>query len=628
MTPTGGKIRIADYLFKVLVEEYGVDTVFMISGGGAMHLNDAAGLMQEAGKLRYVCNHHEQACAIAAEGYSRAGRGRMGFVCVTTGPGGLNTLTGVMGQWTDSVPVLYISGQVKMETTLANAAVEGLRQVGDQEVDIISIVRPLTKYAVSLTDPVSAGKVLEEAVAAANEGRPGPVWIDIPVDVQGAVLDLAELERTRESTRAAIEKKAVSGRQVLSDSAEAGAVEVWRRLKGSRRPVIVAGRGVRISGARNSLLEFASMLKAPVLGTFNAMDLAPTSHECFAGRIGTVGDRAGNFALQNADLLIGVGTRNNIRQASYSWGNFARSAFKVMVDLDAAELAKPTVKPDLAINTDAGVFLDKLLLVAKRDTARPTFGEWLEWCTERKRRYPVVVDEYRIQEEVSPYLFVNELTGMLEGEDVVVAGNGTACVALFQAGISKERSTLFFNSGCASMGYDLPAAIGAWCSLKPSENGRRRVCCLAGDGSIMMNLQELETVAYNQIPLKIFVLNNGGYVSIRQTQNAMFAGHHVANGPGSGVGFPDFPSLAKGFGIKAARIRRREEIVPVLQQILEEPGPVLVDVVLNPALVFSPRVSSGRNRKGQISTKPLEDMWPFLSREELQENMLVDLLED
>ena len=602
-------IKVTDYLIRHLAE-CGITHIFMISGGGAMHINDSIGKCQD---IQYVCNHHEQACAIAAEGYSRVTNG-LSVVNVTTGPGGLNTLTGVMGQWTDSVPVLYISGQVKFETTISSCPEIGLRQLGDQEVDIISVVKSLTKYSVMVKDPLDIGYEVDKAIDIATSGRPGPVWIDIPMNVQGAMVDETEL-------RIYTPDREQSG--FNENELDSKILEIRAQLQKAERPLIVAGRGVKISGSCNHLLELLSSTGIPVVTTFNGADLVATDHPNYIGHIGTLGSRAGNFVLQNADFVLIIGSRNNIRQVSYNWEYFARSAVTAVVDIDAAELKKPTVEPDIAVNADAGVFLKKLedSLIG---IALPDFSRWREWGLERKRKYPVVLPEYKnIRAGVHPYYFMDVLTGALNENSVLVAGNGSACVIAFQAGKVKQGQTILWNSGCASMGYDLPAAIGACFA-----NNGNDVICIAGDGSIMMNLQELETVAYHKLPVKIFVMNNDGYISIKQTQENFFEKRYCACGRESGVGFPDFIRLAESFDIPAVRINSHDKIDELISTVLKTKGPVLCEVMLLTDYIFSPKLSSKKLPDGRIISRPLEDMYPFLENEELRCNMIVPVIED
>ena len=600
-------MRVADFVFSFLAD-HGVKDVFLVTGGGAMHLNDALGMER---RINYVCNHHEQASAIAAEGYVRAG-GRLGVVSVTSGPGGTNALTGVIGQWLDSVPVLYLSGQVKKETCVFSYPGSGLRQLGDQEINIIDIVAPVTKYAATVTEPEQIKFELQRAIHEATSGRPGPVWLDIPLDVQGAVIAPESLPE--------FNPQAGNTPHGLNDD---DFTQVLEEITQAERPVIIAGHGIRIAGAGKDFLRLLDVLKIPVVTTFNGFDLVPTQSEYFVGRIGTLGSRAGNFALQNADLVLSIGSRNNIRQISYFWQSFARYARKIVVDIDPAELNKPTVKPDIALHGDAGEFVRGLLDVAGKHDI-PSKANWLDWCRERKARYPVVLDSYRKSSAngIHPYYFVEALTSLLPDDACVVAGNGTACVALFQAGLVKEGQRFFWNSGCASMGYGLPAAIGA-CVAR-----RGKVVCVTGDGSLQMNLQELQTVKHHRMPLVLFVLNNQGYRSIEQTQTGFFESRFVGCNAESGVSFPPCDKLADLYGFSYARIDSTDDIVPVLDRVLNLDEPVLCEVVLNKNYVFSPKLSSEKKPDGRIVSKPLEDLFPFLDRDEFRSNMIVPVLEE
>ena len=602
-------IRVADYIVKRL-EEYGIKHIFMISGGGAMHLNDAIGKSQ---KIKYICNHHEQASAIGAEGYSRVS-GKLSVVNVTSGPGGTNTLTGVIGQWLDSVPVLYISGQVKLETTVSYYENIGLRQLGDQEINIVDIVKSVTKFAYMLKDAAEIKKILDKAIYIATHGRPGPVWIDVPLNIQAAMIDENILEN-------------YDGKEyrknLCNEKLESKVRQVIELLKSSKRPVFVAGRGIRISGEEKAFLEIVEKLGIPVVTTFNNVDIIPTDHPQFIGRMGTIGNRAGNFAVQNSDVYLSVGSRNNIRQISYNWKNVAREAKKIVVDIDSAELQKQTFVPDIAIQADANDFLEEFLKQIK-DVNLPDFSDWLNWCQKRKSKYPVVLPEYKtVKEQVQPYYFVETLTKNMKDGDIIVAGNGTACVALFQAGIVKDQQRFIWNSGCASMGYDLPAAIGASIA-----NENKPVICLAGDGSLMMNLQELATVKHYNLPIKLFVLNNCGYISIKQTQENFFEKRLVACDSSCGVGFPEFINVAKSFGLPVFVIDNQENMEQKIKDILAMKFPVVCEVMLQPDYKFSPKLSSEKKADGRMISKPLEDMWPFLDREEFAGNMIVKKLEE
>lgn len=578
------------------LEALGVDTAFMVSGGGAMHLDDSFGKSQ---KIRLICNHNEQATAMCAEGYARANQ-KLGVACVTTGPGGLNCLNGVFGSWTDSAPVLFISGQVKFTTTMASCPQIPLRQLGDQEVNIISVVRPLTKYARMVTDPYDIDAAVEEAVYLATSGRPGPVWLDIPLNVQAAPIDPAKLKKF---IRPALHKQDISG---LLDQAAA-------LLQQARRPLIVAGNGIHCAKAQQALRAFLDKTQIPVVTTFNGFDLLPSEDPLFAGRIGTVGQRAGNFVLQNADVILFMGTRNNIRQVSYNWENFAKNAKKIVVDIDAAELQKPTVRPDVAILADAGDVLARLTAKMNRAEVAP----WLAYCRQMKAKYPPL-REFSIhgKDKVHPYFFAQQLSHILPEGAKVVASNGTACVAFFQAFESKRGQRLLLNSGDASMGYGLPAAIGVCAAEKNTP-----VVCLEGDGSLMMNIQELQTLKTNRLPVKLFVIKNGEYISIIQTQRNFFEGRLTGCNKTSGVEVPDFVQVAQAFGLPAVRINTNDELAGKIQEALNTPGPVLCELDCTENYTFSPKLSARKLEDGTMISPSLEDMFPFLDRKEMEENI-------
>jgi len=595
-------IKVTEYIAKRLTE-HGIRDVFMISGGGAMHLNDSLG---NHPSLTYWTNHHEQACAIAAEGYFRAS-GRMAVVNITSGPGGLNCLTGVMGQWTDSIPVLYLSGQVKYETTTYSCRGLGLRQLGDQEVDIISVVQSLTKYAVVLDNPQDVKRVLDKALFIANSGRKGPVWIDIPLNIQGSLIEeesLAEYDKNEDTI--------VTDQNELDHKTS----EIAVLLSRSRRPVIIAGHGIRLSGAIDPFKQISARLNIPVVTTFNGTDLIGTDHPNYAGRIGTLGNRSGNFTLQNADLIISLGSRNNIRQVSYNWQNFGHRAIKVVVDIDPSELEKPTLVPDIPVRADILEFLESFKRALEK-VAIPDFSEWMRWTKVRLNKYPSVKLDYENAVPIHPYYFIKKLTEHMSSGGILVAGNGTSCVSLFQSGEVKEGQRFFWNSGCAAMGYDLPAAIGASIG-----NHNTDVICIAGDGSFQMNLQELQTVKHFNLPIKLFYLNNSGYVSIRQTQDNFFEGRHVACDLSSGVSFPDFIKLAEAYDLPTARITDTCDIDTQIIKILQQPGPLLCEVVLDSNYIFSPKVASEKLPDGRMISKPLEDMYPFLDRDEYNSNIV------
>jgi len=595
-------MKLADFVFAYLADR-GIRQVFLVTGGGAMHLNE--GIRKEE-RLSYLCSHHEQACAMAAEGYARM-TGQVGVLNVTTGPGSINALNGVFGAWTDSIPMLVISGQVKRETCMACRDVPGLRQLGDQEVDIISMVKGITKYAALVQDPQSIRHHLDLALHHAQSGRPGPCWLDIPVDVQGAQVDPETLlpgEAAGDDGVMASEQVATYGRQVID------------ALASAERPVILAGTGVRLAQAENLMLSVAGQLGIPVTTAWTH-DLIPSDHPLFCGRPGTIGTRAGNFTVQNADLLLVLGSRLNIRQISYNWKGFAPHARIIQVDIDPAELQKPTIRPHLGIACDLGRFLGELHHQLAAEPPPPgRHSAWLAWCKTRVLRYPPVQPHQRTtQSGINPYFFIETLFELLDEDDAIVCGNGTATVVTFQAAALRKGQRLFSNSGSASMGYDLPAAIGA-AVARPG----KRTICLAGDGSLQMNIQELQTLVHSGLPVKVLVLNNDGYLSIKTTQRNFF-GAFIGEGPASGVSFPDPVKVAQAYGLPAVRAEG-PEFRSTLEQALALDGPALVEVMLDPDQGFEPRPSSRSLPDGSIVSAPLHDLFPFLERSELLENLL------
>ena len=613
--------RVADVIADLLVGD-GITDMFMLTGGGAMHLNDAFG--RHAG-LRKIFTHHEQAAAIAAESYARLS-GRPAALNVTTGPGGVNALNGVYGAYVDSIPMVVVSGQVKRETIAGNYPI-ALRQLGDQEVDIVAMARPVTKFAVTLSDPADTRRIVEKALWLARRGRPGPVWIDVPIDVQGAFVDADTLapfdadadDHAGEHPNTVCEEGALSGAALDRD-----VTALLSELLTADRPVVLVGAGVRLSGTHQAFLDFCERFGLPVVTGWNAHDAIAKDHPLYVGRPGTVGDRGGNFAVQTADYVLVLGSRLNIRQVSYNWQSFARDARVAMVDIDRAELAKPTLTLHRPVHADLRDFFAAVERVAEpdvsNDAARAAF---LRWSRERAARYPTVLPGYwDVPEPVNPYCFTEALFAQLEPDDVIVSGDGTACVTVFQAAALKPGQRLYTNSGCASMGYDLPAAIGACHALAGNGTGGR-VICLAGDGSVMMNLQELQTIVGGRLPVKLFILNNDGYHSIRQTQQNYFPDNITGCGPDSGLSFPDFQRLAHGFGIESNRAARHAELSDSIAAALAHDGPFLCEVMLDKAQQFAPKLASRRLEDGTMVSPSLEDMAPFLPRDELAAAMAI-----
>lgn len=600
-------IKLSDWVAQKCVD-FGVRHVFMVTGGGAMHLNHSLGTHP---KLECIFNHHEQACAMGAEAYYRL-HNQLAVVNVTSGPGGTNSITGIYGAFVDSIGVVVISGQVKFETTVRSTGLP-LRQYGDQELDIEELVRPITKYCVMVTDPKTIRYHLEKAFYLAKSGRPGPVWLDIPLDVQNAKIDPDNLlgfvdENVEETWRETDLKNA--------------AKEIIERVKLAKRPVVFAGSGVRLSGKHKDFIDFIDKLGVPVVSGWNAHDVIWDDHPLNCGRPGTIGDRAGNFTVQNADLLLILGSRLNIRQVSYNWKSFAREAVKIWVDIDPLELSKPSVAADLPIHAD----LSELLPILADQVGESRIfhhRSWLDWCHARRERYPTVLDSYWKNDKVNPYCFMDCLFDHLKEDQVIVTANGSACVVSFQAAKIKKGQRLWTNSGCASMGYDLPAAIGA-----AKASGGKTIICLAGDGSIMMNLQELQTIAGLQLSIKIFILNNGGYSSIFQTHRNFFNGIEVGAGPKSGVSLPKFEKIARAFDLPYYSCSDLADMSSAIEATLDCAGPVICEVLLDPDQPFAPKLGAKQHPDGRITSPPLEDMSPFLPREELIQNLLIKPLDE
>jgi len=594
------KVKVSDYIADFLVDN-GIDTMFMITGGGAMHLDDSFGHKEG---LHCVFNHNEQGCSVAAEGYTRL-TNKLAAVCVTSGPGGTNALTGVLGGWLDSIPMFIVSGQVKRETTTWSTDVP-VRQLGDQEYQIVESVKPMTKYAHMIVEANEIAYHLEKALYLSKAGRGGPVWLDVPLDIQAAIVDTDDLKHFDKSECA---------EEIPPKVEAATAVEILEKIKAAKRPLILAGTGIRLGDAHKEFIEVIEKLNIPVVTAWNAHDVLWDAHPLFVGRPSTVGTRGGNFAVENADLVLTLGCRLNIRQISYNYKDWAKKAFKIVVDIDKNELNKPTIFPDMKVHADVKDLLQELLK-ADVSVENEEHQKWLEFCQATNKKYPAVLPEYYEKKSpVNPYVFMKKLFEGLEENDIVV--NGSACVVSFQAAEIKKGQRLFTNSGCASMGYGLPAALGACIA-----EGEKRVICLDGDGSLMMNLQELQTIRYNNCNMKLFVLNNNGYHSIRQTQNNLFKNGLVGVCDGNGVNFPPFDKLADTFGFRYFKIDSLDGIEEKLQEVLNTDGPVLCEAILDEAQNFAPKLSSKVLPDGKIVSPPIDDMFPFLDRAEYQANKL------
>lgn len=598
------KIKVARYIADFFADK-GVSDVFTITGGGAMHLNDAFGHHE---KLHCTYNHHEQACAMAAESYARL-TGEIALVCVTSGPGGTNAITGVMGGWVDSIPMFIISGQVKRETTVWSTGL-ALRQLGDQEFPVVEAVKCMTKYAYMVTEPESIKYHLEKAWFLATSGRKGPVWLDIPVDVQGALIDEEDIWGFQPDA------DLLDREHPIYDSSMTEVI--LQKIKEARRPIIYAGSGVRLGGAQEEFYKCIEMLGIPVVMEWNAYDLLWNDHPLYAGRPGNIGTRGGNFMVQCSDLILALGTRLNIRQVSYSYKQFAPEAYKIVVDIDKMELLKPTLSPDLPIHADVkdvlGALIERLqdLSVEDRKIVTGEHNAWIAMGKKLDQRYPAVREEYyQDADPINPYVFIKKLYDLLEEGDNIVCGNGSACVVSFQAAKVKPGQRMYTNNGCAAMGYGFPAAIGACAATKG-----KRVICIDGDGSFQMNLQELQTVVYNQMNLKLFIINNNGYHSIRQTQKNLFQPPLVGVCEENGLSFPDLEKLAYAYGISYIKIQTLEECDDGIARALCNDKPVIVEVVVSQEQNFEPKLSSKLLSDGTMVSPDMDDMYPFLPEEE------------
>ena len=686
------KIKVSNYIAQKLTES-GIRQVFSVTGGGAMHLNDALG--HQPG-LQCLYQHHEQACAMAAEAYARI-HNRIGLLCVTTGPGGTNAITGVVGGWLDSIPMLILSGQVRYDTT-ARWSGTGIRAMGDQEFDIVKAVDCMTKYSEMVIDPLRIRYCLEKALYLACSGRPGPAWLDIPLNVQGAYVDTEQLAgfdaadyeaggtgwamhavgvdhtsgtpvvagATENSLKATVlagsrgmrplvveepphaiaEDYAGKGekRQVLPPRvSEATAREIIERIRKAKRPVLNAGNGIRIAGAHESFMEVADRLGIPVVTGWNSQDCIWDEHPLYVGRAGNMGDRPGNFAIQNSDLVFSVGSRLSIRQVGYNYQTWAREAYVIYSDVDEEELKKPSVHADMRVHADAKDLLETICQVLREEYTAPDDGgqapvfggglglpgmNWNETCRMWKEKYPVIQAQHLkpdAAKEANMYAFIKELSSRLKENQVTVVGNGSACVAGGHSYIIKKGQRFISNSAIASMGYDLPAAIGACQAVQETPDGPKEdIILLTGDGSIQMNLQELQTIIHHRMPIKIFLINNGGYHSIRQTQKNYFGEPLVGIGVDSyDLSFPDMEKLAAAYGYPYVAARHNEELAAAVERTLAAEGPAICEAFVTRDQNFEPKSAAKRLPDGTMVSPPLEDLSPFLSEEEMDAMMII-----
>lgn len=604
------KVKVSDFVAKFLYEQ-GIRYNFSVTGGGAMHLNVSLG-HQEGIKCVYV--QHEQAAAIAAEAYYRVNN-ELPMVCCTTGPGGTNTLTGVLGAWLDSIPMLVVSGQVKYPATVRSTGYN-MRIYGDQEFDITKVVAPMTKYAEMVTDARMIKYHLQKALYFAKSGRPGPVWVDIPLDIQWGYVEEKELIDYNPVTDKNTEPRKVSEKTLNL---------IIEKIKSAEKPVLYTGIEIRTNGAYDSFMKLADKLNIPIVTSFDSIDLVPEDHPLYVGRAGDVANRYGNWAVQNSDFLLVLGSRLGIRQVSYATETWAREAFVVQVYPDSLEVTKPNVHVEMPVRADIKEFTEAL---SQRipEKLNPK-EEWLQICYQWKKDYPVVTKErhYGTEGLANAYCFMNELSKLAPENTVVVSANGSACVVGGSAFLIKKGQRFIINSGCASMGYELPASVGA-CFASRKGN----TYCLAGDGSIQMNLPELQTIVFHKLPIKIFVINNQGYHSIRQSQGNLFKEFKKCGvGPESGdLSFPDMEKIANAYGLPYVGIKNNVEMTEKLEEFLRIEGYGLCEVFVDTEQKFEPKPSTMKRADGSLYSPPLEDLSPFLPREELKKIMLIPLIDE
>lgn len=608
--------KVSDYIADYIAER-GIRDVFTVTGGGAMHMNDSFG---HHPVLKCTYHHHEQAAAMAAEAYARVDN-QMAAVCVTSGPGAVNALTGVLCAWTDSIPMIVFSGQVRYDTTVRSSGLK-LRTMGVQEYDITLSAAPMTKYAVMVERAEDIRYHLERALYLAYHGRPGPVWLDVPLNVQGAVIEPEKLRRYDPGEDAD---------EIPEKIPWETAARVLDRIMGSSRPVVFVGNGVRLSRGHASFRRLADLLGVPLVTGMSSVDAVETDHPLYVGRNGGTGDRAGNFAIQNCDLLLSLGSRQSFLQTGFYYQTWAREAYTILNDIDGEELKKPSLHVDMPVVGNVLELMEKMLILLLKEgysKERPLFcgEEWLAQCRRWKERYPVVTKEhYRTREEgrTNIYAFFHEMTSRLKEGAKLVVSVGTSRVAGSQSAVIKKRTRFITNPNTASMGYGLPAAIGVFRAAKAE------VICVTGEGSLQMNLQELQTIVQNRLPIKIFVINNEGYHSIRQTQMNFFGEPLVGVGPESGdLSFPDLEKLAWAYGIPYASCCDSASLGEDIGRVLNQPGAVICQVFVTKSQYTQPKTASRRLPDGRMVSAPLEDMYPFLDRKELRENMVIDLIEE
>jgi acetolactate synthase-1/2/3 large subunit len=596
-------IRVSDYIAQFISDRLGLKDVFMLSGAGSMHLTDGVACNP---KLRAICVHHEQSASMALEAYARTNE-NFGVGYFSTGPAALNALTGLGGAWQDTVACLFISGQVKRSTCSHTEGVLGLRQFGVQELDIIPVVSSLCKYAVHLTQPEMVRYELEKAVSIAKSGRPGPVWIDIPMDVQSALIDPDKLPAFT-----SIEQAPTASDDVLD--------ELRDMFMKAERPVIIAGRGIRLAGARELLQTLATEFNVPVVTPYLGIDNLRHDLDVYIGKTGVKGDRPANFTMQNSDLVLAIGTSLHISVVGYEYDQFARAAKKVVIDIDLTSHRKRTIKIDRLIESDAKVALQGLLSRLRDSKFQSVSGPWLQRCVAWKNKYPVCLPEYeKTVGAINVYTFMDRLSALTKEGDAFIGDAGSAIYAVSQGLILRHNNQRYIpSSAMATMGYTVPAALGVSAAL-----GDKRVMAITGDGSLQQNIQELQTILHYKLPIKLFIWNNDGYLSIRASQKNYFKERYIGEGPRSGVSIPDTLKICAAYGLPAARVSEFADLDAAIQKALDHEGPYILEIITPPEQPIVPTVSSRVNSDGSMTSRPLEDMAPFLDREEYRSNLLI-----
>lgn len=603
-------MSVSDIIFDFLYRK-GVRHVFVLSGGGNIFMVDALG----RSKLSYVCNYHEQACATAAEAYSRLTG--MGVSLVTSGPGGTNAITGVAGAWLDSIPTLTLSGQVKTDNL---GTPGGMRQLGPQEINIIDMVKPITKYAVTVMDPYEIMFHLEKAWHAATSGRQGSVWLDIPLDVQGAMIDPRKLKKYKPVTA---KKTWDTDAKKLTRIVK----EILIKLENCQRPVLYAGHGIRLAGAHKEFLTLVDLLGIPVITSYVGYDMLPSNHPYYFGRAHSMGQRAGNFIVQNSDFFLSIGARLDLLTIGFNYKAFARAAYKVIVDIDKREIRKKTISADLPVNYDAKQFIVEMIRQLRARHVKHDILQWLQYGRRLQTKFPNVSHESRLGKSyVNPYHFIDVIgKKYLRPGEIIVESDGVGPLnCMYQAFYVKKGQRIILNLGLAQMGYGLPAAIGAAFATQR----RRRIVCFEGDGSLQLNIHELQVMKHYNLPVKLFVYSNDGYLSIQNTQDGLFKGRHVASDGKSGVSSPDFVKVGRAYGIKSIRINNHKDMEAKIRYALSYPGPILVDIHALRNMKLAPKLQTKKMPNGKLVSPTLENMAPFISDQEMKNLMIIPMWSD